>query len=295
MDGLNYHHLQYFWLVAKEGSIAKAAARLKVSQPTISTQLKRLDADLGTPLFQKRGRNLELTPAGERAFEYADRIFTLGHELGEMLNGRTVRRPLPLNVGVTPGLPATVVDQLLRPAFHLAEPVQLVSRTTDLLSLAGELVIGRLDVVLTDRLLDASVRLPVVIRPLLEAGVVLRGRDDLVQRLRRGFPKSLTGAPLLLPGPELPLRRLLDGWFAEHRLRPEVVAESDDAALLEAWGQAGLGLYPTPQVSSGVSPRSTQDELGPLPDLTMTYHALLRDEPVSHPALAALFAAVAAE
>lgn len=295
MDGLNYHHLQYFWLVAKEGSIAKAAARLKVSQPTISIQLKRLDADVGTPLFQKRGRNLELTPAGERAFEYADRIFTLGHELGEMLNGRTVRRPLPLNVGVTPGLPAAVVDQLLRPAFHLAEPVQLVCRTADLLSLSGELAIGRVDVVLTDRALDSSVRLPVVSQNMREAGVVLRGRDDLVQRLRRGFPKSLTGAPLLLPGPELPLRRLLDGWFAEHRLRPEVVAESDDAALLDAWGQAGLGLHPAVPVSSSISPPAAQVELGPLPGLTVTYHALRRDEPVVHPALAALFASVTAE
>jgi len=287
MDGLNYHHLQYFWLVAKEGSIAKAAARLKVSQPTISTQLKRLESALRTPLFQKRGRHLELTPAGRRAYEYADRIFAIGRELGEVLNGREAQRPRPLAVGVTAGLPAEVIDRILRPVFHLPEPVQVACQTGELLSLAAELAIGRLDLLLTDRSLEAPLRLPVVGQMLRETGVVLQGREDLVQRHRRGFPKSLQGAPLLLPGMGLPLRQRLDGWFAEHRLQPEIIATSDDSALLENWAQAGLGMCA--RLHSGARSLKGLSDLGPLPDLTVPCHGFRRDEPVQHPAIVAVF------
>jgi len=288
MDGLNYHHLQYFWLVAKEGSIAKAATRLNVSQPTISTQLKRLEKSVGEPLFQKRGRYLELTATGRQAYEYADRIFAIGKELSGVLRGRSAQRPLPFVVGVQSGMPAAVVDRILRPAFHLTEPVQLICRTGELMPLVAELAINRVQLVLSETVLDPVVFIRAVCRPVAEAVVVLRGRDDLIQRYRRGFPKSLDDAPLLLPVAGSTFRQQLEAWFDANRIHPQRVAESDNPALLESFAQAGLGLQPCPQFTDARS--GSPPVLGPLTDLRVQYYAISRDEPLGHPALAAVLA-----
>jgi LysR family transcriptional regulator, transcriptional activator of nhaA len=287
MDGLNYHHLQYFWLVAKEGSIAKAAARLQVSQPTISTQLKRLETSLGKPLFRKRGRNLELTPTGRQTYEYADRIFAIGRELSDVLQGRATRQAQPFAVGVQTGLPAAVVDQVLRPALHLSEPTRLICQTGELLPLVAELAINRLQLVLSAEPLDPTALIRMLCRPIVEAAIVLRGRDDLLQRYRRGFPKSLEGAPMLLPEADSLFRRQLDAWFDSQRIRPQCVAESNDPAFLDALAQAGQGLVAGPLLGDV---RSAPAHLGPLSGLTYRCFAIHRDEPLAHPALTAVLA-----
>jgi LysR family transcriptional regulator, transcriptional activator of nhaA len=288
MDALNYHHLQYFWLVAKEGSIAKAAARLHVSQPTISTQLKRLETSLGKPLFRKRGRNLELTPTGRQAYEYADRIFAIGRELSDVLQGRAARQAQPFAVGVQTGLSAAVVDLLLRPALHLSEPTQLGCRTGALLPLVAELTINRIQLVLSAEPLDPTALTRMVCRPILERAVVLRGRDDLVQRYRRGFPKSLEEAPVLLPEADSLFRRQLEAWFDTQRIHPQLIAESNDPAFLDALAQAGQGLTAAPLLEDG---RSAAAHLGPLSGLTFRCFAIHRDEPLVHPALTAVLPA----
>jgi LysR family transcriptional activator of nhaA len=287
MDDLNYHHLQYFWLVAKEGSIAKAAARLKVSQPTISTQLRRLEQAVKKPLFRKRGRNLELTAVGRQAFEYADRIFTIGQELTNVLHGRAMLTMQPFHVGIQTGMPADLVDRWLRPVLHLPGAPRLVCRTGELWPLIVELRTNRVQVVLSAEAIEAASLSGVVCRLLSEAAVVVRGREEVIQRYRRGFPKSLEGAPLLWPGTDLPLRHQLDAWFSTHRIHPDCVAESTEATSLDLLALAGHGLVLAPQ--AGESATGPLSSLGPLPGLTIRYYAFHRDEPILHPALTAVF------
>ena len=290
MEWLNYHHLLYFWAVARYGSVARASAELRLSQPTISGQVKRLEDVLGHKLFDRAGRNLVLTNVGRSVFRYADEIFALGQDLMGMLKGRPSPRPLRLTVGVSDALPKVLVQKLLQPAFELDKAIHLVCRedraVEDFLSqLAGQ----ELDLVLADRPLGPGIRTHAFNHLLGECGTSFFASEKLAKRLRRGFPGSLNDAPCLLPGNHATVRRRLDQWFDGAKLRPVVVAELDDSALMSAFGEDGRGFFPAPTVfEEEFRRRYNVRVVGRSKAVRQQFYAISVDQRLHHPAVMAI-------
>ena len=256
VEWLNYHHLMYFWTVAREGSIAKACRQLHLSQPTISAQIRRLEESLGEKLFVRSGRSLILSEVGRVVFRYADEIFTLGREMTDTLAGRSTGRPVRLTVGITDAMPKLIAHRLLEPALRLPESVLLVCREGRPQQLLVDLATHGLDLVLSDTPVGPEVKVRAFSHLLGESDVTVFGTAELAERHRRGFPDSLRGAPFLLPTEGSALRRTLEQWFHASRIRPAVVGEIQDSALMKVFGSAGLGLF----AASSVIRREVQQQ-----------------------------------
>ena len=248
MRPLNYHHLRYFWTIARLGSIARATEELHLTQPAISAQLRTLEAALGEQLFARSGRTLTLTEVGRLVFRYADDIFTTGRELQETLAGHSVGRPARFTVGMVDALPKLLAYRLLEPAMAMAEPIRLVLREDKPDRLLADLAIHALDLVLSDAPVPATVRVRAHSHLLGESGITIFGAPALAAAHRRGFPRSLNGAPFVAPTDNSVLRRSLDAWFAQQGVHPLILAELEDSAVLKVFGQRGLGLFAAPTV-----------------------------------------------
>jgi LysR family transcriptional activator of nhaA len=159
MEWLNYHHLLYFWTVAREGTIAKASDVLLLAQPTISEQVRSLEESIGVKLFRKQGRNLVLTDAGRVAFQYADEIFARGREMSDVLRGRSVGRSARFTLGIADVVPKLIAYRLILPALKLPDPIRLVCREGKPDKLLSQLAIHELDLVISDSPLDPSIRI----------------------------------------------------------------------------------------------------------------------------------------
>ncbi len=289
MLDLNYHHLYYFWAVAREGTIAAACAKLHVAQPTISTQLRLLETTLGVRLFHRSGRRLTLTEAGRVAFRYADDIFETGRELLDTLRGRPAQRTLTFQVGVADVLPKLVAYRLLQPAFALPDPMRLICVEAEPADLLARLSVYELDVVLSDSPIPPQVKVRAFNHLLGECGVSVFGTAALANRYRRGFPQSLRGAPLLVPGVNSVLRRSIDGWLDTHEIRPHIVGEFEDSALLKVFGQTGAGLFIAHDViEAELRAQYGARPLGPLPGIREQFYAISVERKMRHPAVAAI-------
>lgn len=289
LTDLNYHHLLYFWTVAREGSVAAATRKLNLAQPTISMQLAKLQRSLGCQLFERVGRGLVLTEMGQTVFRYADEIFSLGRELQSVVGGQNSDRPLRLVVGVPDALPKLVTYRLLKPVFKLAEPVQLECFEAKLEQLLADLAANRFDVLLTDAPLGVGARVRAFNHPLGDCGIVFCGTPALARRYRRTFPHSLVEAPLLLPSEHTDLRRSLDHWFDEQGIRPNIVGQFDDSALMKEFGLGGLGLFPVPQVVlSEVKRQYRVEVVGGLDSVRSRFFAITSVRRLKHPAVIAI-------
>jgi LysR family transcriptional activator of nhaA len=290
MEWLNYHHLLYFWAVARYGGVSRASAELRLAQPTISGQVRRLEEVLGEKLFDRVGRKLVLTAVGRTVFRYADEIFSLGEDLMGTLKGRQSTRPLRLSVGVADVLPKVLVQKLLEPAFHLDKAVHLICRedrvVEDFMSqLAGQ----ELDLVLADRPLGPGLRAHAFNHLLGECGTSFLASPKLAKRLGGGFPKSILGAPCLLPGAHATVRRRLDQWFESTGLRPSVQAEFDDSALMYAFGEDGRGIFPSPTVFEDEFRRRYNVRIvGRVKAVRQEFYAISVDQRLRHPAVVAI-------
>jgi len=292
MDWLNYHHLLYFWVVAREGTIARACDQLHLTQPSISKQLHQLEHSVGEKLFKRVGRNLVLTETGQLVFRYADEIFSLGRELSEALQGKPSRERLRLLVGVADVVPKLIAYRVLEPALHLPEPVQLMCDERGLVELLTDLAEHRLDLVLSDSPLPPTSATRAYNHLLGECGVCIFGSSSLARKFRRGFPQSLEGAPFLLPTRKSMLRRSLDQWFDAQNIRPELVGEFDDSALLKVFGQAGVGLFPGPAAVEKETCRQYHVQLvGRLDAVRERFYAISVERKLKHPAVKAITAA----
>ena len=289
MDWLNYHHLLYFWVAAREGSISKACEHLQLAQPTVSSQIQKLEKSLGEKLFDRVGRNLKLTDTGQLVFQYADEIFSLGQELTDAIKGRPTGRPLRLTVGAPEVIPKLIVHRLLEPALTLDEPVQIVCREGKIEHLMQELATHNLDIVLSDSSVGSLTRVRAFNHPLGECAVTVFGAADLAKRHRRKFPESLEGAPMLLPSGSTWLRRAMDKWFDDRDVRPQVAAEFDDSALMKVFGQTGLGLFPGPSVIEREICRQYDVRVvGRLEEVREQYFAISVERKLKHPAVVAI-------
>jgi len=292
MEWLNYHHLLYFWTAAKEGSITAAARSLNLSQPALSTQIRQLEESLGEKLFEKSGRGLRLSSAGQLAFRYAEEIFTLGREFQHQLQGHPTGRALHLLAGISDVLPKLMVHRLLRPALELGQPVRLSCREASLPSLLQALQAHEIDIVLSDAPCTPQAGPRAFNHLLGECGVDLFGAPGLLERHPGPFPEGLEGAPFLLPSTGHALRRSLDAWFQRRGLHPVVLGEFDDSALLETFGAEGLGFFAAPSAISREVVRSYDVRLlGPLEGLKERTFAVSAERKLVHPAVLAILKA----
>ena len=292
MEWLNYHHLLYFWTVAREGSISKAADRLGLSQPTISAQIKLLETALGERLLQRKGRSLALTDVGRIVDRYADEIFSVGRELLETLKGRPSGRAPQLTVGVADAVPKLVVCRLLRPLTEGATAVQITCLEGHPDQLVAQLATHALDVVISDTPAAPHVRVTVFSHLLGESGTTFFAGAAVARRLAGRFPRSLDRAPTLLPTFNNALRRALEQWFQSEDLRPIVAGEFEDSALLNAFGEAGRVVFPAPTaIEREVRRNYRVAVVGRTSAVRQRYYAITAERRVKHPGVVAITSA----
>jgi LysR family transcriptional regulator, transcriptional activator of nhaA len=288
---LNYHHLLYFWAVAKEGSLRRASEVLHVSQPSISAQLKQLEESLDAPLFTRTSRRLTMTDTGQTVLEYAEEIFSLGRELLTAVRQEPGERPLRLHVGVADSVPKIIVRQHLTPVFELGRLVRVICREGSLEELITQLAAHRLDVVLADEPSTSALRVKTFNQRVSASDVVICAAPLLAQSLTRNFPRSLDGAPAVLPVGEMALRRQLEHWFESQRVRPRVVAEVEDTALLTDLGAQGLGFVPVySAVLEEIARSSRFRKIGIARGLKMEVFVITAERRLQHPGVVAMTA-----
>lgn len=297
MEQLNYHHLRYFWAVARKGGVRKAAEDLHVSQPAVSAQIRALEESFGEKLFQKKGRGIALTEAGRMALSYADEIFAAGRELVNSLNRLPGnRRTLRFNVGMTDAISKPIAFELLKPAFHFPIPTHVVCRQAELGSLVHQLLSHRLDMVLSDEPASSGLKLKVYNHRLGRSGVTFCAAPTLAVKLRRNFPGSLHDAPALLPSENMGSRIALETWFDSKSLSPKLVAEFEDSTLMMiAASHDALGFTAIPTAASdaalkqyGLKAIARVEECG------SEFFAITTERRVKHPVAAAVIEKVSA-
>jgi LysR family transcriptional activator of nhaA len=286
---INYKHLHYFWMVAKQGGIMRASERLHLTPQTISGQISMLEDQLGEPLFSKVGRQLELTETGRLVLSYAEDIFTLGGELEAVLRNLPPERPMVFRVGVADVVPKTITARLLAPALGLNAQVRLICKENNLDSLLGELALHRLDLVIADAPIPARLNVTGYNHNLGNSGISFLATHALAKPLRKKFPQSLDGAPLLIPSDINLLHSALLKWLEELHIQPRIVGEFDDSALMRAFGQAGMGVFIAPTViADEVAKQIGGTIIGNTEAVRETYYAISTERRTSHPAVAAI-------
>jgi LysR family transcriptional regulator, transcriptional activator of nhaA len=287
MEWLNYHHLRYFWTVAKEGSLARAAAKLHVSQPSISEQIRELESAFGEKLFRREGRNNKLTDAGRVVFGYAEEIFALGRELMNAVKQRPGTRTLRLYVGVADSFPKLVTNEILKPVFAMPQAAHVICREGKMEDLLAQLAAHRLDIVLADEPASSSTNFKTYTHSLGETGTTFCAEKKMAAKLKRHFPKSLNDAPALLPTENTSLRRALETWFREQRLQPLIVAEFEDLALMKLMAAEGRGFIALPSVAvADAAGNYGFQPIGQAKKCRVQFHAITAERRIAHPAVA---------
>jgi LysR family transcriptional regulator, transcriptional activator of nhaA len=289
MEWLNYHHLRYFWTVARKGGVRKAAEELHVSQPSISAQLRLLEESLGQKLFRRSGRNLVLTETGQLVLNYADEIFSAGRELMNAVKQRPGKHPVRVSIGLTDAFPKLIAFRILQAAFRSEAAVHMICREGEIGPLVNHLQSHRLDIVLADEPASSALKAKTFNHRLGRSGVTFCAVPSLAAKLRRNFPESLDGAPALLPTQNMGMRAALETWFDSNAIRPRLVGEFEDSALMEVCSTGGRGFTAVHTVVDraalkhfGLRVIARVDECG------TDFYAITAERRVKHPAAVAI-------
>lgn len=289
MEWLNYHHLYYFWIVMKEGSITAASSRLRLAQSTISAQLSKLEESLGGKLFNRQGRTLEATDLGRLVFQYANKIFSLGRELMDQIHSRSVVGPLSLKVGIVDVVPKLMARKLIEPALCMGKPVRLACHEGKEKDLLADLALHNLDLVIFDGLPKPGLSVKTYNHFLGECGISFFAERKLAESLPEKFPDCLDNAPMLMPMTMSWLRGAIDQWFDALSIRPVIVAEFEDNALLTVFGQAGDGVFMAPTIiESEVKAQYQVDIIGRCDNIKERFYAISVERILKHPAVVAI-------
>lgn len=289
MRELNYKHLRYFWMVARVGTIAGASKLLDLTPHAISAQLAAFEGSLGVSLFRRSGRRLAITEAGERILGYADEIFAIGDQIVDVLRDSSLQRNLPFRVGIPDSMPKSMIYRLIEPALKVERPGRLVCREAPLNALLAELAVQRLDLVIADRPIPEQVSVRGYSTLLGGSSLTVFAAEALACSLQGGFPAFLDGAPFLLPGEDVSYRAPLQQWLEHRRLRPTIVAEVDDSALMKAFGQGGAGLFVAPTAIAAYVARQYQVQaLGEITEVRSEVYAITTERRLMHPAMQAI-------
>lgn len=287
---MNFKHLYYFWVAAKAGGVMRAGEQLHTTPQTLSGQIKLLEQWLGRPLFRKSGRQLELTSDGQVALGYADEIFALGAQLeGALRQPRGGQRMLEFRVGVADSVAKSVAYRLLEPALSVAEPVRLIGSEGKFPDLLAQLALHRLDLVIADEPLSRRVSVKAFNHPMGATVMSFFATPALAATLQGGFPQCLDGAPMLIQGAASSVRQQLEGWLARHQLRPRVVGEFDDGALMTAFGREGRGVFMSPTVLEAETIAQFGVEvIGRSNELVEEFFAVSVERRITHPCVVAI-------
>lgn len=290
---LNFKHLHYFWATAHAGGVVRAGEQLHTTPQTLSGQIKLLEDRLGRELFRKSGRKLELTEEGRMALGYADEIFHLGAELEAALREqRETRRSIDFRVGVADSVAKTVVYRLLEPALNLPEPVRMVCSEGTFNELLGLLALRRVDLVIADEPLTRQVSVKAFNHPLGHSAMSFFAAPALRAQLQGAFPRCLDDAPMLIPGPASSIRAPFDAWLTRERLRPRVVGEFDDLALMATFGREGRGVFVSPSVlQAETEAQHGVQAIGRCDELVEQFYAISVERRISHPCVVAITSA----
>ena len=284
---INFKHLHYFWVVAKQGGIARASEILHLTPQTISGQINQLEDNLGQALFNRVGRNIELTETGRLALSYADEIFSLGSELEDNLRNLPADRPLSFKVGIADVVPKTIAHRILAPALQMPEPMRLLCRENSLETLLAELALHRVDMVLADGPIPPGVDVRGFNHALGESGVSFFGTAELKGELEGEFPHCLGGAPMLMPSGINRVHDRLLQWLEGRRVYPRIVGEFDDSALMKVFGQAGVGIFVSPTaIAAEVEKQYGVERIGDADEVREQFYAISVERRISHPAVA---------
>lgn len=289
MAALNFKHLRYFWMVAKSGSIARASEQLHLTPQSISGQLSEFEDVLGVELFRRAGRGLELTETGQRMLSYAEQIFTLGNELLESLREDALPQSMPFRVGIADSVPKMVAYRLVEPSLGGSDPIKLICREGRLTSLLADLAVHRLDMLIADRPMPDNLNVRAYAHFLGESGVSIFAAKSLLKQTDGEFPASLANKPFLMPGMDVALHARLLRWFESERLRPRIVGEFDDSALLMAFGQAGAGFFAAPTAIEDYIIRQYQVQVaGRIEVVREQIYAITNERKLTHPIISAI-------
>ena len=289
MAPINFHHLHLFRTVARAGSLARAAAELRLTEPTVSTQIKLLEQQFGQPLFSRTTRRLQLTDAGQTALRYADDIFSLSDELTQAMAGAAGDRPRRFLVGIADVVPKMIAYRLIEPALSIPEGITLSCNEDTPERLVAALSVHALDLLITDAPVTPAANVRAFNHLLGECGTTIFGTAELAVRYRDTFPSSLHGAPFLLPLHASTIRRALDSWFQQQDVVPSVTGEYADSALMKVFGQNGYGLFAAPAVlEDEVMQQHGVEVVGRLPELRQQFYAISAERRIQHPAVTAI-------
>lgn len=289
MDWLNYHHLLYFYTVAREGSMSRASEVLQLAQPTLSSQIAKLERSIGEQLFRRVGRRLEMTETGRTVYNYAEEIFSLGQELLQTLQGRPRDRPLRFVVGIADVVPKMIVYRLLQPVYSLLEPVHLICWEGASADMVNQLMSHQIDLVLSDEPARPAVKTRIFNHLLGECGLTVFADSTHAATLRAGFPQSLAEVPWLLPTPGTSLRRSLDQWFDSLGFLPLIRGEFADSALLKVFGHLGVGVFAMPTaIEKDLIEQYQLGVVGRISSLHERYYAISAERRLKHPAVQAI-------
>jgi len=289
MEWLNYHHLFYFWTVAKEGTVTAAAKELHLARTTITAQIRDLEKSTGAKLFRKSGRYLELTEFGQHVFRYAEEIFSIGRELSDFMRTGQPGMNKKFVVGMPDVVPKLVAFELLKPAIHHPEGFQIVCHEGKLPDLMADLALHRLDLIIADSVAPPTVDVKAYNHRLGECGLSFLAVPELARKYRRNFPWSLNSAPVCLPTDHTAVRRSLNHWMDDNDIHPKIVAEFEDSALLKVFGQSGLGIVPIPTaIEKEVKSQYSMQLVGRLDEIVDRFFAISVEKRVHHPAVLAI-------
>jgi LysR family transcriptional activator of nhaA len=286
---LNLKHLRYFWAVASQGSIARAAETLYLTPQTISGQLRDLEEQIGSKLFSREGRNLVLTETGRLVFSYADEMFRLGLELQDVLSGNTPESAITVKVGIAMVVPKLLTYRVLEPVLRMPELVRLICHEAPLADLLADLAVHKLDVVLADSPVNPAFNVRAFNHVLGESGISFFAISDQAESLAADFPASLDGVRMLMPGSGSILRRSLEVWFERRGISPSVVAEFEDRALMKAFGERGAGVFTSPTaVEQDVLDKYGVHVIGRTEEVTERYYVISAERRIKHPAVSVI-------
>ena len=289
MEWINYHHLLYFWTVVRAGSIGRACEQLRLAPPTISAQLRSLEASLGEKLLTRSARGVQPTEIGQVVFRYADDIFSLGREMLDTIKGRPTGHPLQVVIGIADVVPKEISHALIEPALQLREPVRITCREGNQEHLLAQLAIQELDVVLSDTPIGPPAKIRAYNHLLGECGMTFFAAPELTNRYRRRFPNVLQDAPVLLPADNTNIRRALDQWFDSQQIRPFVVGQFEDFALMRRFGETGTGIFAAPSVlEKRFRKQGNLRLVGRAEAVRNRFYAISVERKLKHPAVVAI-------
>ncbi len=287
-NSYNYRHLYYFWVVAKEGSMSKAAERLDMAIQTISAQVHELEKSLGYLLFKPAGRGIALTESGFAALEIADQIFSIGEKLPEAVRDAAISPKTKIVIGVSDGLPKLITRQLLEPILKHKD-VQLIAHEGDFDSLLADLALHRLDIVLADRPAPNNKNLNVYSEELTRTSIAWFSPKQFLKKAKKSFPECLRELPVLLPTSHSTVRLLIDQWFSKHGITPNIVGEFEDSALLKTFAASGLGVFPAGKlVEKDLKETYGMELLGNCEEIYEYFYAIRSEKKIQHPLVQAI-------